>query len=371
MHIFTKTKKNFLCIFFLQIIFLGCGTQEPSLSPSFENASADADTDTDSDTDTDTDTDSDTDTDTDTDADTDTDTDTDTDSSGDVDCENVPAVPIEFETLSGFTDSEDFAFDGEGNMVANKSNNLLKVDIDGKSTVLLANIGETNGMCFLLNGDLAVADYDNVYRVAPNGSKSTVISNLAYANGMEVDLDGYIYVSEQEAGRVRRINPDNGEYTIIAKNLPAPNGLSFGPEMKTLYIGNFYTNDLDPSNPPSNYEGKVYMVTRNNQGEWATPELFATIPNEGGNGGGLDGLAVDNCGYVWIAEYITGILWRISPDGKTVEEAAKLPSGWIPNMHWGEGIGGWNKKILYVLDRDMGRVFAVKSGVFGKPVAFP
>ena len=65
-----------------------------------------------------------------------------------------------------------------------------------------------------------------------------------------------------------------------------------------------------------------------------------------------------------------GIIWRFSPDG-LVEEAVKLPSSWIPNMHFGNGIGGWDPEILYVMDRDQGRVFALKVEKPGKEVTAP
>jgi hypothetical protein len=84
----------------------------------------------------------------------------------------------------------------------------------------------------------------------------------------------------------------------------------------------------------------------------------------GGGSGGLDGLNIDACGYAYVTEFGPGVVWRISPDG-LAEKAATLPSGWIPNMHWGPGIGGFEKNILYVADRTGGSLFGLELGVPG------
>jgi hypothetical protein len=59
-------------------------------------------------------------------------------------------------------------------------------------------------------------------------------------------------------------------------------------------------------------------------------------------------------------------VWRISPAGE-IELLANLPSGWIPNIKWGRGVGGFSKDIMYVADRDpeLRRLFAISVGVPG------
>lgn len=99
---------------------------------------------------------------------------------------------------------------------------------------------------------------------------------------------------------------------------------------------------------------------------YGVDHLVCAPPLQGG-GGGLDGVAVDNCGYVYVTEYIQGKIWRVSPDGRDVELFLKLPSSWIPNLHWGLGVGGFEKDTLYIMDRDEGRLFAVQPGVEERP----
>jgi sugar lactone lactonase YvrE len=82
------------------------------------------------------------------------------------------------------------------------------------------------------------------------------------------------------------------------------------------------------------------------------------------SGGGIDGMGVDACGNVYASEYVYGKVWRISPAGE-LELLTELPSGWIPNIKWGRGLGGFAKDTMYVADRDSGRLFGVYVGVPG------
>jgi hypothetical protein len=87
----------------------------------------------------------------------------------------------------------------------------------------------------------------------------------------------------------------------------------------------------------------------------------------GGGGelpGGIDGLGVDACGNIYASEYVNGTVFRISAEGD-IERIADLPSGWIPNIKWGRGVGGFERDVMYIADRDEGRLFGVHVGVPG------
>jgi hypothetical protein len=53
---------------------------------------------------------------------------------------------------------------------------------------------------------------------------------------------------------------------------------------------------------------------------------------------------------------------------KKIEEVINLSdkTEWIPNIHWGSGIGGWDNKKAYIINRDKNQVFALEVGVSGK-----
>ncbi len=81
--------------------------------------------------------------------------------------------------------------------------------------------------------------------------------------------------------------------------------------------------------------------------------------------GGLDGLNVDSCDNLYVTEYIQGKIWRFSSEGAEPELVVKLSSAWIPNLHWGNGVGGWEKDLLYVMDREDRGIFVLDVGVEG------
>lgn len=283
-----------------------------------------------------------------------------------VDCDNLSALPVSFSNLSGFSGSEDFAFDLQGNLVSTREGNMTRQPKSGSRTLLSPNVGETAGTRFLSNGDLVVAQVDRgeLWRIRANGSTETILSGLAYPNGVEVDKDDVVYVSELDGGRIRRLDLSTGNATTIATGLEAPNGISFSPDYQTLYVNSFGG-------------GTVHKITVDAQGNWSQPVLLGQVPGGGGGGGfpggktgGLDGLTVDSCGNVYVTEYIQGVIWRFSPEGVR-EEVVDLPSFWIPNMHWGSGIGGWDESILYVMDREEGRVFELDLGVGEKDRVYP
>ena len=85
--------------------------------------------------------------------------------------------------------------------------------------------------------------------------------------------------------------------------------------------------------------------------------------------GGLDGVQVDACGYVWVTEYTLGYVWRFPPTGGDPELAVETGTFWIPNMHWGNGIGGWEEDVMYMQDRFSDELLVIPVGIPGAPVA--
>jgi sugar lactone lactonase YvrE len=169
----------------------------------------------------------------------------DDDSSPGIDCSVLPPLPAPFEVIQGPIHSEDFAFDDQGHMVSSDDQgNLVKSTIDGDVQVWVPNVPGayvTAGMSFLPDGTFAFADAGTgtIYTVAPSGAYQAILSGLNYPNGLETSNDGYIYVSENGAGRVRRVDPETGDYVVLAEGLYGPNGVTFSPDGGTLYVGSF------------------------------------------------------------------------------------------------------------------------------------
>lgn len=96
-------------------------------------------------------------------------------------------------------------------------------------------------------------------------------------------------------------------------------------------------------------------------------EGLACLPGGGfSEHGGLDGVSADVCGNVYVTEFVLGEIWRFPPTGGAAERVVTLDSEWIPNLHWGNGVGGWATDRLYVMDRENAGVFELFVGVEGR-----
>ena len=127
----------------------------------------------------------------------------------------------------------------------------------------------------------------------------------------------------------------------------------FSPDDQALYVCGFLT-------------GEIWAIDRDGAGGWQEKRLLHHM-----EGALLDGLNVDACGNVYVTEYSAGIVWRLHPDAPAdVQLVAQLPSIWIPNLHWGRGIGGFEADVLYVADRNKAALVALPVGVGSTPQAF-
>ena len=186
-----------------------------------------------------------------------------------IDCSSLAPLPVEPTRISGFTTSEDFAFDTEGHFVSPDDNgNILKINYEGDFEVLSPNFGESAGMAYLPDGNLVIASpwRGNLDVIAPDGGRTTLLSGLSYPNGVTVDSEGFIYVAEHDAGVVRRVDSVTGDFEIIAEDLFNPNGLAFGPDETVLYVNSFGG-------------GTVHSITRTEDG-WVGPELYGETPTD-------------------------------------------------------------------------------------------
>jgi len=273
-----------------------------------------------------------------------------------VDCESIPRGPFPYTIKSGIYATEDFAFDDLGNLVGANAGNLFRTQYDGTPQLWVPGAAVAAGLRATSEGMVVYNGSDNLSRVNEFDAPELILGGLAYPNGMDVDLDGFVYVAEQSGSRVRRIDSETGEFTILAEGLYAPNGVSFSPDYQTLYVGSFGG-------------GTITAIHLNPDMTTDSVDLFyGSI-----GGGALDGMAVDACGNVYVCEYVAATVWRIPPDGSTIEPVVYLggDTGWIPNMQFGSGYGGWDPLTLYVLDFGAGRVFEVPVGVPDKPRGYP
>ena len=253
------------------------------------------------------------------------------------DCATAPPGPYKVRTLNGPICSEDLAFDGEGNLVGSDMQHIYKSTKAGNATLTVPNIPFRAGLRLLSTGEIVLANdtTGSLDRIDIDGTRTTVLSDLRYPNGLEVGPDDMVYLTEHDARKVRRIDPWTGEYTVLSDGvISSPNGVAFNEDFTALYIAGF------------SGAKKIYKLPMNEDG---TPAGELEIWAEDVGTGWLDGIGVDVCGNVYIADYNRSQILRYDKDGNYVDTPINMQGTWnyLPNMQWGSGMGDWNENWAY------------------------
>jgi hypothetical protein len=276
-----------------------------------------------------------------------------------VDCDALSSGPFTLTKLDGPIASEDLAFDDLGHVVGSNDKAIFKSEYGGSPQVWVPNFQFRAGLRYLPSGDLLVNN-DNkgqLARIEPDGTVYVVLNNLKYPNGMVVDANGYAYVTEHDAKRVIRVEPYSESVDVLSEGVISnPNGIAFNPDHTLLYVAGF------------SGAGIIYAFPVDENGDVGEPYQWATNVGTGW----LDGIGVDICGNVYIADYYATEVLRLSSDATNpIAVIQGQGNDYLPNMQWGSGLGGWDPLKLYLPDGWQKGVFEVDIGVPGSPSPFP
>jgi hypothetical protein len=287
--------------------------------------------------------DADTDTDADSDSDTDSDTDTDTADTGDTgtapesfDCSlDLPRTYTPGDTVPNAKGYHGLAFLDDGRLIGSDNNALIEVDSEGQWGIFKPGLGYLEQLAVLPDGSLAISSRQtgDLLHLTLDGGSELIYANLN-TYGVTVGPDGMLYTAWRQG--IARIDPETGNLTPLIDSFSGfatPRIVGFSPDLKRIYtttIGNgtVYVADLDAD---------LNVV--------GDPRTFAT----GVGGGWHDSLALDICGNLYVADYESTALWRVTHDG----EVQKI---WAPNQYtqyghgaeWGTGEHGWNGTSLFL-----------------------
>lgn len=286
--------------------------------------------------------------------DSDTDTDTDTtgeDSGGDTtdttppglvfDCDTIPTMPTGTRELPGARGYHDVVFDDVGNIIGQSpSGDLLKVDYSGNIQVFVPGAGTTQQMVWLPDGDLAVAsDSYGIVRVDAASGSTTVINPDIHPYGLILGPDGMLWSANQQV--VHRVDPIDGASEIIVRNgdiaRGSPRVINFNLDYTKLYIGTL-----------SGSQGRIYVVDLDANYDPAGPVV--EFADGVGSGSYHDTLGVDICGYLYISDYSTFSMYRVSSSGlvQKILDSGFLGGDYGHGADWGSGIGGFLDDALYI-----------------------
>jgi len=253
------------------------------------------------------------------------------------DCSTISNSPISERTIAGPRGYHGLAFDDSGNIVGNTDDDMLKSDYSGNWNVFVPGVGQKEQMDYLPNGDLVAADSwsGGLTRITPAGGTSTFATSVN-AYGVVVGPDGMVYTAG--SGGIYRVNPANGQRTSMGSlNSDEAHSLDFSPDYSRLYIGTI----------ADGWSGVIYKIDLNaSMDPVGGPQVFANNIGEGWH----DGVAVDACGYLYVPDFWSSTLNRISPNGQSI-----VYVNWSANSsmyghgaEFGNGIGGWRDDAIYL-----------------------
>lgn len=224
-------------------------------------------------------------------------------------------------------------FDTAGNLYVGDIpfGRIFRIDARGEWTLVVQYDGEPNGMKFLSDGELLIADYKNGLmrldlqrgEVSPwllrrNSERFKGVNDLIF------DSRGALYFTDQgqtglhdPTGRVFRLWPD-GRLDMLLSNVPSPNGIALSPDEKVLFVA--VTRGNCVWRAPLMADGSVSKVS----------QFFTSYGPSG-----PDGLAVDQEGRLIVCNPGLGYAWVLNPRAEPVEVLRSAAGASLTNVAFG------------------------------------
>ena len=245
---------------------------------------------------------------------------------------------------SFLSDVEGPAVDKEGNLYAvnyQKKGTIARISDSGEISLFLTlpegSVG--NGIRFDSHGNMLVADYTghNVYRIDPKTLTPAVLAHeprMTQPNDLAVDSRDRVYASDPDfktsTGRVWRIDPDGKVTLLDSTSGGSANGLEVSPDEKTLYVNG----------------GQQIWAYDLKDGQISNKRVLIRFADFG-----VDGMRCDVKGNIYIARFGKGVVAKISPQGKILQEIA-LAGKRCTNV----AFGGKDGRTVFVTLMDKGNI---------------
>ncbi|WP_437955231.1 SMP-30/gluconolactonase/LRE family protein [Sorangium sp. So ce119] len=276
-------------------------------------------------------------------------------------CAELAPGPIEPKRITDvFSGSEDFAFNGQGHIVAKQGPNLIRYDATGQTSNFASLPGAVLGLRYRPDGTLVAAlpEAGAVVEISTIGVVSDFVEGLSTPNGLSADADGNVWATETAGNRVIRLNPDATVDEIAGgePEVSQPSGIVFDPARRVVFYTNASAGEIR----------RIDLAARDD--EPARPALVTTVASAV-----LDGLVLDTCGHLYTIDNKDRGLYRVRLDATGAalgepELLASFPTS-VANAQFGSG-PGFNGKTLYV-GGAAGSIYAVALDIGGAPVPAP
>jgi gluconolactonase len=225
---------------------------------------------------------------------------------------------------------------------------VFRISPNGEWDLVAQWDGEPNGMKFLDDKQLLVTDYRNglvVLDIASGQVRPYLerrnSERFKGVNDLVFDSKGNLYFTDQgqtglqdPTGRVYRLAPD-GRLDMLLGNVPSPNGIVLSNDERFLFVA----------------------ATRGNC-VWRMPLLTDGSVSKAGQfftsygPSGPDGLAMDECGRLLVANPGLGYVWVLNPRAEPQEVLTGPAGASITNL----AFGGPSRQTLFCTDSTHGQI---------------
>ncbi|MCB9795425.1 MAG: SMP-30/gluconolactonase/LRE family protein [Alphaproteobacteria bacterium] len=254
----------------------------------------------------------------------------------DFDCDNLPNWNDGDRNMSEARGYHGVVMDDDGHLIGwDGRNALIKSSYGGDRDVWIPGQNSVEQLARHPDGTIfmARASGGELYEITPDGTMTRIAANLNGIYGVTLGPDGNLYVGK---GDVVRVNRQTGEVTQLVAQPQnwrwTAHSLAFSLDSTKLYIGTIGSGELLVADLDEdlNVVGDVRTFART-------------------SGGWMDAIGVDICGNLYVPDYYSSSLYRISPDGQTVEDfVTQSRTAYGHGLTWGSGLGGWRADALYM-----------------------
>lgn len=244
-------------------------------------------------------------------------------------------------------------FDADGNLYVTDIpfGRIFRISPNKEWSLVVEYDGEPNGMKFLGQNELIIADYKNGLMKLDLRSKEIEpyllrrnTERFKGVNDLIFDSKKNLYFTDQgqsgmhdPSGRVYRLRP-NGQLDLLIGNIPSPNGIALSPDEKVLYIAVTRGNCIWRA--PLMADGSVAKVG----------QFFTSYGPSG-----PDGLAVDQDGHLIIANPGLGYVWVLNELAEPTEVWRSPLGKSLTNI----AFGGSGRKTLYCTESVSGSILTI------------
>ncbi len=238
---------------------------------------------------------------------------------------------------------------------------IFRIGPQGDWTLVAEYGGEPNGMKFLNERELLIADYQNGLMVCDIASgvvrpylQRRNSERFKGINDLVFDRAGNLYFTDQgqtglhdPSGRLYRLRP-SGQLDLLLGNVPSPNGVALSADERVLYLAVTRGN-------------AVWRVPLLEDGSVSKVSAFFTSHGPSGP----DGLAMDTLGRLVVANPGLGCAWVLNARAEPVLVLRSPVGASLTNLAY----GGPEGRTLYCTESVSGSVLRAELDAPGLPLA--